>query len=274
MSLIVDTGDVMRCLGIFIMFATVAGTPASAQETLGAEELSALIEKVRNFTPRDQFDAPPTEPSLVGKRFSYTIEPRPVGRLTNCDGHPDWVYLPNQAKLHLSWSPTLALTYTLTGASRPVFPPSLYGIRNSELTVSSFTCSKTNEPPYTATNAFGAEFSVEKTTEVVNAIADLEPLRRKRPPSSWEASVSGDEARQLAANARIRVSGTLHDWWPGVSVVCGQKRLEPTITYPFDRTTTMCLVRGQVERVEVLDQRSGATLYSVVHQPQRGRARR
>jgi hypothetical protein len=253
---------------------TAMSAASSAQETLSGEQLIALIEKVRSFEPRDQFDTLPPQPSLAGKRFSYMVEPRPIGTKTNCAGYPEWVWLPQQRKLNISWSPTLALTYTLKGRNGPPFPPNLFGIRNSELMVRSFTCSKTNEPSYMANNAFGAQFSVEKTSEVVNAIADIEQLGTSPPKSSWEALVSGDAARQLSASVRVRVSGTLSDWWPGVSVVCGQKQLQPTIRLPFDRTTDMCLIRGQIERVEVVDQRSGAVLYSVVHKIQRAQDRR
>ena len=138
----------------------------------------------------------------------------------------------------------------------------------------SFTCAKTVEPSYTAANGFGVQFRIEKMTEMVSAIGDFDPLTGRRLPSSWDAMVTGDAARVLTANARIRVSGTLGDWWQGVSVVCGQNRLEPSISLPLDRTTDLCMIRGKVDRVEVIDQRSGATLYSIVSQQARDRTRR
>ncbi len=264
----------MRFVFLCGILMSSVSAPVFAQDVLSGDQLSALIDEVRNFRPRDQFDAPPAQLSLAGKRFSFTVEPRPIGRATNCDGHPEWVYLPAQGRLNISWGSSLALTYALKGRNGPVFPPNMSKPRNAELMFRSFTCTKTAEPDYTAINAFGAQFRIEKTTEIVSAIADFDPLTSRRMPSSWDAVVTGDAARSLAANARVRVSGTLSDWWPGVSVVCGQKRLEPSVSLPFDRTTDLCLIRGQVERVEVVDKRTEATLYSVVRDAQRERARR
>lgn len=259
----------MRRVLLSAILTVGLSSSVSAQETLSGEQLSALVDKVRNFTPRDQFDAPPVQASLAGKRFSYTVEPRPIGHATNCDAYPEWVYLPTRARLNFSWSSSLALTYALTGGNGPVFPPNMAKPRNAELMFRSFTCAKKVEPSYTANNAFGARFTIEKWTDVVSAIADFDPLSGRRLPSSWEAPVTGDEARALSANARIRVSGTLGDWWQGASVVCGLKRLEPSIQVPWDRTTDLCLIRGRVERIEVIDQRSGATLNSQVAEPAR-----
>lgn len=247
---------------LFSALVVLGSAPAAAQQTLSGEDLNTIVEKIRQFTPRDQFDAPPAQESLAGRRFSYTIEPRPIGRMTNCEAYPEWVYLQAQSRLNFSWSSSLALTYALLGRNGPVFPPTMARPRNAELTFRSFTCAKTIEPSYTANNAFGAQFMIEKMTDVVSAIADFEPLRARLAPSSWEANVSGDAARAMAATTRIRVSGTLADWWPGISVVCGRKRLEPSIRLPIDRTTDLCLIRGHVERIEVIDQRTGATLYS------------
>jgi hypothetical protein len=248
---------------VFSVLVMSGVAPASAQQTLSGEDLSVIVERIRQFTPRDQFDTLPPQPSLAGRRFSYTVEARPIGRTTNCEAYPEWVYLQAQSRLNFSWSSSLALTYALLGHNGPVFPPAMTKPRNAEITFRSFTCAKTIEPSYTANNAFGAQFTIEKMTDVVSAIADFEPLRARLAPSSWEANVSGDAARMMAANARIRVSGTLADWWPGTSIVCGRKRLEPSIRLPIDRTTDLCLIRGQVKRIEVIDQRTGATLYSV-----------
>jgi hypothetical protein len=262
MSLIVYKGSAMRMM-LFSALVFLGSAPAAAQPTLSAADLTAIVEKVRQFKPHDQFDAPPAQQSLAGRRFSYTIEPRPIGLMKNCEAYPEWVYLQAQSRLNFSWSSSLALTYALLGHNGPVFPPTMTKPRNAELTFRSFTCAKTIEPSYTANNAFGAQFTIEKMTDVVSAIADFEPPGGRLAPSSWEANVSGDAARTMTANARIRVSGTLADWWPGTSVVCGRKRLEPSIRLPVDRTTDLCLIRGHVERIEVIDQQTGATLYSV-----------
>lgn len=247
---------------------------AVGQAPLSLEDLNAFAEEARNFKSRDQFDFAPPQRSLAGVRFSYVVEPMPLDQKP-CSGYPDWSFQAAQGKLNVGWYSGTLFTTQLRGAGGPIFPPNLRDRGRSELTYRAFTCRTTKLPSYTATNALGAAFTIEKSVDTVAAIADFVPMTlARRPPSSWEAAVTGDAARLLSRNVRLRVSGTLNDWAPGKSVVCGAQRLEPRITLPIDRTTEVCLIRGQITLVELFDQTSNRVLHSQSYGPDQSRDRR
>ena len=74
--------------------------------------------------------------------------------------------------------------------------------------------------------------------------------------------MAGDAARQLTQNLRVRVSGTLSDWWPGTSMLCGKSGSPPTIDLPLDSTLDICMVRGRADHLEVFNAVTGEVLYS------------
>jgi hypothetical protein len=129
------------------------------------------------------------------------------------------------------------------------------------VTFHSFRCQKTPLPSYTATNGFGAQFTVEKSREAVMAIGGF-----AMPATSWKTywttNVTGDAARQLSQNVRIRMSGTLADWAPGRPVLCGTKVTTPSTRLPIDETLELCMFNGKADLFEVLDTRTGAVHYS------------
>ena len=257
----------MRVAYCTIFTAIFLAQPAPAQEVLSGEQLAAIAGRVRDFTPRDQFDVAPQMPSLAGKRFSYTITPLELGP-ARCDGYPDWLYVASRGQLHVSWSPGFALSYELKGKPGATFPPNLVSlVRNSELAFRAFTCRKIAEPDYMASNAFGAQFKVTKSTEFVTAVADFEPIVERGFANSWNVAAAGDAARTLSQNIRVRVGGSLADWGSGVSVVCGAKLRAPTIRLPQDKAVNICMVRGRPDRVEVIDASTGKTLFLTTRKP-------
>ncbi|MEK7412792.1 MAG: hypothetical protein AAB263_05705, partial [Planctomycetota bacterium] len=130
------------------------------------------------------------------------------------------------------------------------------------LDVYSFTCHFVRQPDYVANNALGAQFTIKKTTTVITAIGESPLLRNKPWKIYWEKPVTGDEARQLSEHIRIRISGTLSDWSPGKSVICGTHVRLPTIQLPQDETTSACLFKGRPDLFEVIDASNGAVLFS------------
>lgn len=261
----------MRASQLIYVLAVAFNGAASAQEVLARDQLRRarprIADSVRDFTPKDQFDTGPRTPSLAGRRFSYTVVPSEDGS-SDCSGYPDWMYVPSRGELNVSWSPGFALAYEMKMKAGAQFPPGLVSLsRNAELAFRAFTCRRENEPDYLANNAFGAQFRVSKSTEFVTAIADFEPMVEKGFPNSWTVAVTGDSARLLSQNARVRVSGSLADWGPGVSVVCGSKIQTPTISVPRDRTVNICMVKGRADRVEVVDASTGRTLFLATRKP-------
>jgi hypothetical protein len=122
-------------------------------------------------------------------------------------------------------------------------------------------CDRVQLPSYRATNAYGATFTVEKSRQIVTAIADFEDKSSKWQ-SSFKISVSGEEARSLVQNLNVRLSGTLSDWKPGSPVACGEQRQSPRSDLPVDRSFELCLVSGSVDLFEVVDTRDGRVLFS------------
>lgn len=240
------------------------GANASAQEIMTTEQITALAERVKNYTPRDQFDTPPAQPSVAGKRFSYTVTPLQVGPNNMiCDGFPTWGYVASDGKLDVGMTGGFALSYQMDGKTGRLFPSAVASVeKNAELTFHSLTCRKVREPNYTATNGFGAKFEIHKETDVVTAIAEFGSQTDSHWHTYWETQVSGDAARQLTQNVRVRISGTLSDWWPGTAMLCGKSSMPPTIDLPLDSTLDICMMRGHADRVEVLNAATGEVLYS------------
>ena len=124
------------------------------------------------------------------------------------------------------------------------------------------SCKRATSPSYTATNAYGATFEIDPTTQIITAIAD-DPIRPEWPPS-FKLQISGDAARTLVEHVEVRLSGTLRDWKPGVAMACDVRRDGPTASSPYDRTRDLCIANGSIEKFEVIDRRSGRVLHSTV----------
>lgn len=242
--------------------AHVAGSQPSGAPLTG-EDLEALASQVRSFVPRDQFDTPPALPSVTGRRFSYIATPLERGPENEiCDGYPSWGFWPQDGRLEVGATEGTGIKSDFTSGSSRMFST---GQGTSDfgtmVTFRSFRCQKTRLPGYTATNGFGAQFAVERSREVVTAIGGF-----AMPDTSWRThwttQVSGDAARQLSRNVRVRVSGTLTDWARGRPVVCGRKVSTPTTRRPYDETLDICLFNGRADLFEVLDGRTGEVLFS------------
>ncbi len=251
---------VLGCVGM------ATGSNAKAQDVMTGEQLVTLVEKVRSFTPKDQFDTPPATPSMAGKRFSYVVAPLQSGPNNQiCRGSPTWGYWAKDGRLEVGMSPDSALSYKMQAKQGRLFPSDMVGVgRNSDVSFSSFTCRKIKEPSYTATNAYGAQYDIRKETEIIASVANFEPYIDKHWKTYWTTLVAGDAARELSNNIRVRISGTLEDWWAGTSVLCGFIDQSPTANLRIDRTVDICMVKGRTDHIEVIDIVSGAILYSAV----------
>lgn len=239
-------------------------TVTSPIRPMTGDELETLARRVRAFKPRDQFEAPPKLESVNGKRFSYVVTPLETG-LGNviCSGYPSWGYWPQDSRLEVSAFLATGMESDFKGKTGGRLFPSANGYDpyRELLTFSSLKCQKTRLESYTATNGFGAQVEVFKTKEFVTSIAAFE-IPETKWKTYWTHQVSGDEARQLSQNVRVRMSGTLKDWAPGKPVLCGKKNSSPDTRRPFDDATEVCVFNGRPDRFEVLDARNNAVLYS------------
>jgi|GEM_PF-4943217 len=243
--------------GILLAAVATSSSQVAATET----ELSVMAAQIRSFTPRDKFDSLPPLPSVAGRAFSVVMAPLEGGPNNSiCSGFPSWVYLPQRSHYEVGSGTVTASKSNFEGPLGPLFATSSPR-EPSLIKFLSFTCSHAKEPPYTTTNGFGAQVQVEKTTETVTAIAyDYDRLPSWK--DYWESTTTGDAARQLAKNVRVRISGVLSDWSPGTPIMCGVSRRHPTMALPIDRTLNACLFKGRIDRFEVLNAATGELLYS------------
>lgn len=244
--------------------AGAGATPADNRGAMIGDELEALARHARAFSPRDQFDASPAMQSVNGKRFSYTVTPLQTGPdNVICSGYPNWGYWPQDARLEVSAGLGTGIKSNFAGKTEGRMFPSTPGVSefSAFVTFHSLSCEKTRLPSYTATNRFGAQMTVFKSREVVTAVGEF-GMPDTKWKNYWTTQVSGEEARQLSRNVRIRMSGTLRDWAPGKPVLCGRKSSAPTTQLPYDETTEICMFNGRPDLFEVLDARTGKVLHA------------
>ncbi len=248
---------------LFLVLGSLAvAQPAAAavKTPAGTDELNAIAKKVRAFVPRDQFDEPPPQSSMAGQTFSVVVEPRGSDSIpAACFGYPMW-----------SYDAASRILYVSTGAHDFVLGPfyskqgmltkqiALYGPRQKVQYFAS-DCDRADLEPYTASNAYGADFRIEPTLQIITAIADALPGGLEWP-TSFKIQTSGEQARALVSSLRVRFTGVLTDWKPGVSVACLNRSDGPIARSPYDRRYDICLFNGQIERIELLEVKTGKVL--------------
>lgn len=249
--------------------ATTLVIPVRAQENsaLGAsisiEQMIHAAGSLRNFKPKDEFDTPPMVNVMTGKRFSIELAVTREG----CDGYPSWSYLPNSSELLVSFSGTKIVSTSTYPAFLKLFDraPGSYSTGH-ELKYISMNCVNSDHGSYVAGNAFGAFTEVFKSKSVVLAISPTgidESMYGKRSKfdSLWKARMPGDEARALSSSLILRITGTIGQWGNGANVVCGVDGLRANMLHPFESTFDACIYKADVFRVELVDSRSGETVF-------------
>lgn len=247
--------------GLVVAPGAVTAAQVSPTQPVTETELDAIALRARTFHPRDEFDAAPNLPSMEARRFSYTVSPLRTGPdNVICDGFPTWGYWQQDGRLEIGATESLGMRTDFRSGTSPLFASDAGG-RSPFVAFRSFRCQKTRLSSYTATNAFGAEFEISASREIVTAIGDFGDIDTSWR-TYWSAQIAGDPARQLSQNVRVRLSGVLSDWAPGRPVVCGSAHDLPRADFPFDKTLEICMFRGQFDLFEVLDARSGEVLFS------------
>ena len=219
-----------------------------------------MAEAVRSFAPKDEFDTPPVQSSLSGRQFVIDVQPWGTNppRMA-CFGYPMWSYDGASGTLYVSTGAHRLMLNGLLTKQGVVTKKSAPDPRSEEIHYFASDCARADLPSYTATNAYGAEYRIEPTLQTVTAIAD-NPAKGSAMLESFTLKTSGNEARSLVPNLRVRFRGTLTDWKPGVSVACGTERNSPTARSPYDRRLDLCLFNGRIEKIELLDVRTGEVL--------------
>jgi hypothetical protein len=233
--------------------------PAS-RGLLRTSEINALAKKSRSFIPKDEFDEVPAQGSVSGQQFILEVPPwagnaPPVA----CFGYPMWSYESISRILYVSTGAHDFVLNTLSSKQGTLSKSSAPHVGGETVQYFASDCARQDLRPYTATNVYGADYRIEPTLQIITAVADALP-RGLEWPSSFKIQTSGEQARALVPNLRVRFAGTLSDWKPGVSVACGSRRDRPTAALPYDRKFDICLFNGKIERIELLDVRTGKVI--------------
>ena len=244
------------------LVAIQSGAPP-LRAAVSSSEINSIAKKVRSFSPKDEFDAPPAQTSLSGREFMIDVQPwgskaPPVA----CFGYPMWSYEIANRTLYVSTGKSDLMLNTFPSRQGAITKKPASDIWGEKIQYFASDCTRADLPGYTASNAYGAEFRIEPTLQTITAIADALP-KGSEWPDSFTIQTSGEEARSLVPNLRVRFSGILADWKPGVGVACGSKRDSPTAGSPYDRRLDLCLFNGRIIRIDLLDARSGKVLQSL-----------
>lgn len=256
-------------IGCALISTGISTAPAGAQEVLGADQLNAIADTVRNYTPKDKFDQPPKPPEISGKRFSYELQPIDDDSNTpRCEGWPNWNYDTQKSQFFVksgvgSINPLRLLS--MNGPGIKLLPTK--NDRSPAILYLTFACIKQNLPSYTASNAYGATVEIHRIKQQVTAIgfpgywmSDGSDIWQN--PNFWIKTAVGDDARHLVANVRLRISGTLNSWPDGRTLVCGaEEPYTPSFKYPYDVKSNICVFAGVPERLEFIDASNGEVLY-------------
>jgi hypothetical protein len=228
--------------------ATATGTSA-----LDLSALAAAAQVVRSYIPKDQFDSPPAQKTLVGQPFAIELTPRESGFNSGCGSFPSWSYDASKGELEVGVTPNMvsASDTSPTGA----FP----GLQGADyLNSVSFVCQRVAQSVTKANNAFGVATNVQRSAE--ESLFFFTAYQGPNQPH-WTAHVEGQEARELAKAVRVRIKGVLSEWRPGQVIVCYSETFEATFDYPFERTTRDCTFKTESFHFEIIDSRTQSVLY-------------
>jgi hypothetical protein len=235
-------------------------TEATAPPPVITSELNSMAKAVRSFAPTDEFDKPPAQPSVAGRRFEMEVQPwgtKPP-RMA-CFGYPMWSYDSSSSILYVSTGASKLMLSSFSTKQGIVTKKSAPDIWPENVLYFASDCAREDMRSYRATNAYGAEFRIDPTAQIVTAVAD-NVAEGSALTRSFEMKTSGTEARSLVPNLRVRFRGILADWKTGVSVACGRRHDGPTADSPYDRTLKLCLFNGRIDQIELLDARTGQVL--------------
>lgn len=239
---------------------------ATAAPPASTSELNSMAKAVRAFVPEDEFDSPPAQSSLSGRQFAIEVQPwgTTPPRMA-CFGYPMWSYSRESGTLYVSTGGSELMLNSFLTSQGIVTKKAAPDIWPEEIHYFASDCARQDLPSYTATNGYGAKFRIDPTSQTVTAIADNPPAGSPLI-ESFQMNLDGAEARALVPNLRVRFHGVLSDWKPGVSVACGRRHDGPTASSPYDRTMKLCLFNGHIDRIDLVDARTGEVLQTAVRE--------
>jgi hypothetical protein len=228
----------------------IAAKAGAQNAVLNIQTLSERAGWVENWSPKDQFDAPPTGSDLVGRHF-HVVEPvQEYGPSTS------WTYdLQSQTltlRIHsITLSHSMLLGYDSLPAGSYVFGIPLVD-------------SEREGGSYLAENHFGATVSVSTIGKHRLLISPSEPGRnraiRKNMASDRILRMTPERARGYVGELRFVVDGTVSKFDDGRTIECGGEYSEPTMDKPLESYGTSCAVAMEATNVEIIDKNGNSVL--------------
>lgn len=225
--------------------------------TISIENLHSIVDSVRNYKPKDQFDVGPNLASLIGKTFVAEVKPRPRGPQNEiCPGAPSYGYWVDDGHLEISIGGGASLSRYWNG-NKAIMRSS--GDYLSHASIYSFYCDVSWGTPYQGSNSFGATTKVHVRNETFIAFGFPSSIMG-RLGDYWSGKASPERARSLISNVRVRIYGEIGDWNYGRPILCGVQTDEPKLPAAIETNYRGCFVNAAIHRIEIVDIASGSVL--------------
>lgn len=254
---------------ILVLAAAAAWALSDGAAAAPVPATAAELERAADEVRKSGGAAGPLSRALAGRRFQFTIVPRRRGPKNEiCSGYPSWGWYPQQRLFEVSASEGVhETTFFLDPSGRPAFPAG----SGNWVHLVAFSCRYTREPERPAINMYGETVAHQPTRQELVAIAHW----AGGESDMGGISVTTDEADALGLGGRIavRIGGTVGQWAPGRTIVCGADDYSalgvPVLVGDFGG----CLVNGRIDRVDYIDSETGEVRRAVRVKAEKRRAR-
>lgn len=236
---------------VFIAGLIGASTASAAHaEPVTDGQLTAATLRLITHISSDAFNAAPAA-DFSGRTFVIEV---PVSEFAydtfKCQ--PNWTYARDAGVLKVTMQQGLASTYMMRRGPGAA----LVGAADQAYQFRPFVCSNAPVTSSKGVNGFGATVDIQHRKTTVIGLS--KPYRRET--LTWSRTVTPDEGRALAGALRVRMSGTVGTWGAGGSIGCVRDHSDATFTSPIEDDTTMCVVKADDLRTDLIDSRTGEVL--------------
>lgn len=236
----------------FILTASQSGAAAALDDVLAAAHRDRVNQA------EDSFASPTVDSSKVGEPFQIVLQ---IGdgtvRGRETPNSSFYAYDPEKGELELVLS---TASERAVGEDDEGFAALIY------YSVIRLGGRSRAGASYIGQNAFGVQSRVEVSNRMYDAIALVDAPGMTGPDDtsyrSYTATFTlpGPEARQIAADAVVRIEGTLALLGTGKLTRCTSDYNGPTIDHPTEITTNTCFAGARVDRIAFMRESTGEVL--------------
>lgn len=230
--------------GILLCVAAVAALPIGSATPNVAGAL-AIAHRNAKSQQADKFASTVATPNIEGEEFSVSYG-LSDGSASGIDAVQSGYYTYLDGEFSVSFSTDQA----------GYDPANLKAIR----AVAFFQAKHVVGGRYSGENAFGVTRVVTRYSIARNGIAFLGGRLGEVGKQEFSTPLSGPEARRLARDLRVQITGSVARLPSGKLTECKEKYRGPTLNYPVAATWKDCWVGALVRRVALIDSKDGRTL--------------